>query len=76
MNTTPDTNEPAGGDGLLFLIAFAVISVVAAEAAFIAYSSWWLLAFVLLGAIVATVGVIAKLVSLMGDDQPDVAAAA
>ena len=69
MNTTPDTNEPAGGDGLLFLIAFAVISVVAAEAAFIAYSSWWLLAIVLLGAITATVGVIAALSRLIGKEE-------
>ena len=67
---TDANTESAGGDGLLFLIAGAVILVVAAEAAFIAFSSWWLLALVLLGAVTATIGVIAKLAALIGEDEP------
>jgi hypothetical protein len=57
-----------GGDGLLFLIAMAIIVVVGAEAAFIAFSSWWLLGVVLVGAIGAAIGVVAALTRLMSDD--------
>ena len=56
-----------GGDGLLFLVAMAVVLVVAAEGAFIAFSSWWLLGLVLLGAIGAATGVVLALTRLMDD---------
>jgi hypothetical protein len=64
MNTS---RHPYGGDGLLFLVAVSVILVVAAEGAFIAFSSWWLLGLVLVGAIGAAVGVVAALTHLMDD---------
>jgi hypothetical protein len=63
------STHPYGGDGLLFLVAMAVVVVVAAEGAFIAFSSWWLLGLVLLGAIGAAVGVVAALTRLMDDDE-------
>jgi hypothetical protein len=66
MNTS---RHPYGGDGLLFLVAISVILVVAAEGAFIAFSSWWLLGLVLVGAIGAAVGVTAALTHLMDDED-------
>jgi len=70
MPSEPRTYEPAGGDGLFFIIASAVIVVVAAEAAFIAFASWWLMIGVLFGAIVACVGVVTALLRLMSDGTP------
>ncbi len=70
MTPEPRTYEPAGGDGLLFIIATAVVVVVASEAAFIAFASWWLMIGVLFGAIVATVGVSTALLRLMSDGTP------
>jgi hypothetical protein len=68
MNPTPSKSEPAGGDGLLFIIAFAIVAVVTVEAAFIAFASWWLLALVLLGAMGAAVGVVTAILRAMDDD--------
>ena len=65
----PTETTANSGDGLLALIAVSVIVVVGAEAAFIAYSSWWLLIFALLGAIAATGGVIAALSNLIGKEE-------
>jgi hypothetical protein len=62
---SPTSRESAGGDGLLFLIATAIVAVVAAEGLFIAFSSWWFMALVLLFAICAAVGVAVALVRLM-----------
>jgi hypothetical protein len=70
MPSEPRTYEPAGGDGLFFIIATAVIVVVAAEAAFIAFASWWLMLGVLFGAIVACVAVVTALLRLMSDGTP------
>ncbi len=70
MPSEPRIHEPAGGDGLLFIVATAVIVVVAAEAAFIAVASWWLMVGVLAGAIVAAVGVVVALLRLMSDGTP------
>ena len=71
MNTEPRTRtEPAGGDGLLFLIAAAVVAVVTIEALFIAFSSYWLMSLVLLVVILAAVGVSAALVRLMDEGSP------
>jgi hypothetical protein len=74
MNTSDDLHTN-GGDALLFLIAMAVVVVVGAEAAFIAFSSWWLLGLVLAGAIAACVGVITALTRLMDSGDDDVTAA-
>jgi hypothetical protein len=70
MNPKPRTHEPAGGDGLFFIIAFAIVAVVAIESLFIAFSSWWLMSAVLLIVILAAIGVSAALVRLMEDDTP------
>ena len=67
LPSTESHGHANGGDGLLFLIATAIILVVGAEAAFIAFSSWWLLGFVLVGAIGAAIGVVAALTRLLGD---------
>ena len=64
------SHEPAGGDGLLFLIAMAVIAVVSVEGLFIAFSSWWLMVLVLLLVICAAIGVSAALVRLIDHDSP------
>ena len=68
MNPKPRTYEPAGGDGLFFIISFAIIAVVAIEGLFIAFSSWWLMSAVLLLVIGAAIGVSAALVHLMDND--------
>jgi len=68
MNPKPRTYEPAGGDGLFFIISFAIIAVVAVEGLFIAFSSWWLMSAVLLLVIGAAIGVSAALVHLMDND--------
>jgi hypothetical protein len=70
MNPTPSKSEPAGGDGLLFIIAFAIVAVVTVEAAFIAFASWWLMSLVLLFVVITAVGVATALVRLMDDDTP------
>ena len=68
MNPKPRTYEPAGGDGLFFIISFAIIAVVAVEGLFIAFSSWWLMSAVLLLVIAAAIGVSAALVHLIDND--------
>jgi hypothetical protein len=71
MITEPrSSHEPAGGDGLLFLISMAIIAVVSVEGLFIAFSSWWLMVLVLLVVIGAAVGVSAALVRLIDHDSP------
>jgi hypothetical protein len=67
---SPTPRESAGGDGLLFLIAMAVVAVVAIEGLLIAFASWWFLALTLLLVIIAAVGVSAALVRLMDEDTP------
>jgi hypothetical protein len=68
MTAQPRKSEPAGGDGLLLYIATSVVIVVAAEAAFIALASWWLLAVVLAGVLVATLGVVASVLRTIDHD--------
>jgi len=68
MTPKTRTSEPAGGDELMMVIAVAVILVVAAEAAFVAYASWLLLPFTLLGVILAAVGVIFALLRTIDSD--------
>jgi hypothetical protein len=71
MTTEARTHhEPAGGDGLLFLIATTIVAVVTVEALFIAFSSWWLMTLVLLFAICAAIGICAALVRLIDHDTP------
>jgi hypothetical protein len=67
MTRTP-SSEPAGGDELMIVIAAAVIAVVAAEAAFIVYASWLLLPLIMLGVILAAVGVTYALVRTIDND--------
>jgi hypothetical protein len=70
MTTEPRTTEPAGGDGLLFIIAAAIVLVVGVESLFIAYNSWWLMGAVLVLVVVAAIGVCGALVRLIDDDTP------
>ena|SRR5689334_24536752 len=71
MTTEPQTShEPAGGDGLMFLIAMAVVVVVAFEGLFIAFAGWWLMAAALLLVICAAIGVTAALARLIEEDTP------
>jgi phage tail tape-measure protein len=69
---TPDSrsHEPAGGDGLLFVIATAIVAVVALEGLLIAFSSWWLLGLTLAVVIAAAAGVSAALVRLIDHGTP------
>jgi hypothetical protein len=67
---TPRTYESAGGDGLLLIVATAVIVVVIGEAAFVAYPSLLLLPFAILGALVVTALVIYAAMRTMENDAP------
>jgi hypothetical protein len=53
MNKHP-TYEPAGGDGLLMVVAIAVIAVVIGEAAFVAFPSLVMLPVAVFGALIIT----------------------
>jgi hypothetical protein len=71
MTTDSHTpRESAGGDGLLFFIAMAVVAVVAVEGLLIAFSSWWLMGLTVLLVIAAAAAVCGALVHLMNDDTP------
>jgi hypothetical protein len=70
MTTQPRTNEPAGGDGLLLIIAATIVTVVTVEALFIAFTSWWLMGCVLVLVIAAAIGVCSALVRLIDEDTP------
>src|SRR4051812_48817278 len=70
MTTETRTHEPAGGDGLFFIIATAIILVVGLEALFIAFTSWWLMGLVLALAVAAAIGVCSALVRLVDDGTP------
>jgi hypothetical protein len=52
-----ETHE-ASGEGLLAAIAIAIIIVVLAETAFIAFASWWALPGIVLGVIAAAIAVV------------------
>ena len=70
MTTEPRSHEPAGGDGLLFIIAMTIIAVVTLEGVFIAFPGWWLLGVVLAVVILAAAGVSAALVRLIDHGTP------
>jgi hypothetical protein len=56
------------GDGLLLTVSFALIFVVAAECAFIAYASWLLLPFIMLTVIAVAIAVMATVLRML--DKP------
>jgi hypothetical protein len=64
------TTQSSAGDGLMAFIAAAVMFIVILEAAFVAYASWLLLPFILLGVIVAAIAVIFALVRVIDHDTP------
>jgi hypothetical protein len=70
---TSRPSEPAGGDGLLFIIAAAVIVVVIGEAAFVAFPRQWMLPLAILGALIITVGVIYAAMRTIDNDTPVIA---
>jgi hypothetical protein len=65
----PQTHEPAGGDGLLMVIALAVVLVVIGEAAFVAFPSLVMLPVAVFGALVVTAGVLFAAMRTMDSDQ-------
>ncbi len=68
MNSKTSTNESAAGDGLMFLIAVAVVGIVSFEAVFVAFASWLLLPLMMLSVIVAAVLVIVALSRVIGSE--------
>jgi hypothetical protein len=68
MNSKTSTTESAAGDGLMFLIAVAVVGIVFFEAVFVAFASWLLLPLMMLGVIVAAVLVIVALSRVIGNE--------
>jgi hypothetical protein len=67
---TSRPSEPAGGDGLLLIIAAAVVFVVIGEAAFVAYPSLWLMPLAILGALIVTGLVIYAAMRTIENDTP------
>jgi hypothetical protein len=67
--TTHKTHS-AGGEAMLAVIATAVVVVVATEAAFIAYASWWLLPCLMLFVLAATGVVIYSVMRTIESDTP------
>jgi hypothetical protein len=70
MTRESRSHEPAGGDGLLFVISMAIVAVVTLEGFFIAYSGWWLMVGTLAVVIAAAAGVSAALVRLIDHGTP------
>ena len=70
MTTQTPTSESNAGDGLMALVAAAVIFIVALEAAFVAFASWLLLPLMLLGVIAAAFIVIFALTRVIDHDTP------
>jgi hypothetical protein len=68
---TSRPSEPAGGDGLLMIIATAVVVVVIGEAAFVAHPRMWLLPLAILGALIVTAGVIYATLLTIENDTPE-----
>jgi hypothetical protein len=66
MSPKPNTQH-AGGTGMLLVICFATIFAVAAESAFIAFASWWLLPVILLTVIVMALVVIGAVLRTIDD---------
>jgi len=67
MNTNQPRPEETGGTGLLLVVSFATILIVAGEAAFIAFASWWLLPLVLLAVIAMAIVVIGAVIRTIDD---------
>jgi hypothetical protein len=76
MYTNRTSPEETGGTGLMFVVSFATIFIVAGEAAFIAFASWWLLPLILLAVIAMAIVVIGAVIrtiddgSLVGASKP------
>jgi hypothetical protein len=70
MTTETRKQEPAGGDGLLAIIAATIVVVVTVEALFLAFTSWWLMGLVLALVVAAAKGVSTALVQLIDHDTP------
>src|SRR3954447_18690440 len=66
---TPTTESP-GGEGMLAVIATAVIGIVTLEAAFVAVGSWWMVPCLLLGVLLATGLVIFSVLHTIDSDTP------
>jgi hypothetical protein len=64
------TSKSAAGDGLMALIATAVIVVVIIEAVFVAYASWLLLPVIMFTVIAAAVIVVYGIVRVIDHDTP------
>jgi fatty acid desaturase len=59
--------EETGGTGLMLVVSFATILIVAGEAAFIAFASWWLLPLILLAVIAMAIVVIGAVIRTIDD---------
>ncbi len=67
MSANPNSREDAGGTGLLLVVSFATILVVATEGVFIAYATWWALPLLLLGVIIMAGVVIGAVIRTIDD---------
>ena len=70
MTTHSTSREDAGGTGLLVVVSFATIFIVALEAVFITYATWWMLPLMLLAVILMAIVVIGAVMRTIGDDSP------
>ncbi|HET6548147.1 MAG TPA: hypothetical protein VFG79_06825, partial [Solirubrobacter sp.] len=64
------TSESAGGDALMAIILTGLVLVVAGISAFIAFATWWLLPFAMLGLLVSAAGIIYSIALLIDTGSP------
>jgi hypothetical protein len=64
------TSQPSrGGTGFLAIVAIATVFIVTIECVFVAVASYWLLAVVLAALILAAVGVMGAVITLIDHDE-------
>src|SRR3954454_20150237 len=67
MTTESTSSNDAGGTGLLLVVSFATILVVATEGVFIAFASWWMLPLMMLGIVLMAGLVIGAVIRTIDD---------
>jgi hypothetical protein len=70
MTPEPRIEERAGGDALMAIILTGLVLVVAGISAFIAFATWFLLPFAMLGLLLSAGGIIYSIALLMETDSP------
>src|SRR3954466_9920019 len=76
MTTETSTSKPGAGEIMLAVIAFAIIVVVGAEAAFVAHAAWVLLPGMMAGVLISAGIVIYAVMATLAEDSSSASATA